>query len=54
MHERPEKPACVYFKGISQEKQVRINDEYLYCIPNPKHMLKYTKVKVLGTQDKYI
>ena len=30
-------------------------DEYVYCIPNPKHTLKYTKLKVLyrPIQDKH-
>ncbi len=28
------------------------NDEYTYRIPNPKHTPKYTKAKVLQTQDK--
>ena len=30
------------------------NDEYAYCTPIPKHTLKYTKVKVLPTQDNHI
>ncbi len=29
--------------------EVRENDEYVYCTPIPKHMLKYTKVKVPRT-----
>ena len=29
------------------------SDEYLYRIPNPKHMPKYTKAKVPQTQDKH-
>ncbi len=29
------------------------NDEYANHIPNPKHMPKYTKAKVPGTQDKH-
>ena len=29
------------------------NDEYVYRIPNPKDMPKYTKAKVWHTQDKH-
>ena len=29
------------------------NDEYANCIPNPECIPKYTKVKVLHTQDKH-
>ena len=29
------------------------SDEYEYHIPNAKHMPKYTKAKVLPTQDKH-
>ena len=29
------------------------SDEYVYCIPNPECMPKYTKAKVLHTQDKH-
>ncbi len=28
------------------------NDKYANCIPNPERIPKYTKVKVLHTQDK--
>ncbi len=28
------------------------HDQYAYRVPNPKHMPKYTKAKVLCTQDK--
>ena len=34
-------------------RSVEVNDEYVYRIPNPKHRNKYTKVKVLRTQDKH-
>ncbi len=30
-----------------------IFDQYVYGTPIPKHTHKYTKVKVLGTQDKH-
>ncbi len=30
-----------------------LSDEYTNCIPNPKHMPKYTKAKVPHTQDKH-
>ncbi len=29
------------------------SDQYIYRTPIPKHMLKYTKVKVPHTQDKH-
>ncbi len=34
-------------------KAMVTNDEYANRLPNPKHMPKYTKVKVLHTQDKH-
>ncbi len=32
---------------------MKTSDEYANCIPNPKHMPKYTKAKVLHTKDKH-
>ena len=40
-------------KKARKPRKVAQNDEYANSIPNPKHMPKYTKAKVLGTQDKH-
>ena len=41
-------------KKAGEEKGRRYcSDEYANRIPNPKHIPKYTKVKVLHTQDKH-
>ncbi len=37
-----------------QPWEVVSSDEYVYHIPNPKHIPKYTKAKAPCTQDKHI
>ena len=41
--------------GLHHEdpESTRDNDEYANRIPNPKHTPKYTKAKVLHTEDKH-
>ena len=44
--------SCSWREAGREFVKVRADEyEYVYGIPNPKHTLKYTKVKVPGTQD---
>ncbi len=53
---RPSMLHLIYLRGgrgcLRQQQRRQCDDKYANRIPNPKHMPKYTKAKVLGTQDK--